>query len=112
MVVAVTAVRVMEMPVNQIVDVIAMRYRFMPASGAMLMGRVVPGTSMVGRAACRVCAAHFDHMLIDVIAMRLVEMTVVQVVDMIAVLDCNVSATGSVNVGVALVDLVFVRHRE
>lgn len=110
MVVAMAAVRVMEMPADQIVDVIPMGNGFVPASGAMLMGCVVSRAGMIGRAACRVHRAHLDHVLIYMIAVRLMEVPVVQVVDVLAVLDGNMSAAGSVNVGVALVDLMFVRH--
>lgn len=44
------AVRVMEMPVDEIVDVVAMRHRFMAAAGAMLMTGLVTGAGMIRRA--------------------------------------------------------------
>ena len=51
MVVAVVPVRVVQVAVDEIVDVIAMRHRFVPATGAVFMARLVPAALMLGRAA-------------------------------------------------------------
>jgi hypothetical protein len=53
-VVAVVAVRVVQVAVDQIVDVIAMRHRLMTASGAVFMPRFVPAALMLRSAAVRV----------------------------------------------------------
>ena len=53
-VVAVVPVRVVQVTVDEIVDVIAMRHRLVPATGAVLVAGLVPAALMLGRAAVRV----------------------------------------------------------
>ena len=69
-IVAVVAVRVMEMPLDQIVDVVAMRNRLMAALGAVLVLAGVPATAMLWGAGARIAGAHGDDVLVDVIAMH------------------------------------------
>lgn len=101
------AMRVMEMPANQIVDMIAVRNSFVAAARAVLVSGIVPRTGVIGRAGRGIGRAHFDGVLIDMIAMRLMQVAVVQVVHMIAVLDGHMAAARPVDVGMAFVDLVF-----
>lgn len=110
MVVAMACVRVMEVPVDEIVDVIAMRDGFMTAASAMPVSGVVAGAGVARRAGSRIGAAHFDHVLIDMIAVRLMQVAVVKIVYVIAVLDGDMATARSVNMRVALMDLVFLRH--
>lgn len=102
-IVAVVAVRVMEMPLDQIVDVVAMRNRLMAALGAVLVLAGVPATAMLWGAGARIAGAHGDDVLVDVIAMHMVQMPVVQVVDMGVMLNRGVPATGAVFVGMVRV---------
>ena len=48
--ITVTAMGVMQMPIDQVVYMVAMWNLLMPAGRAMDMGAVMPGTSMGGRA--------------------------------------------------------------
>lgn len=105
------AMRVMEMSVDEIVDVISVRNRFMAATGTMLMPGLVTGAEVIRRTSRRIGVTHLDHVLIDVIAVRLMQVAVVQVVDVIAVLDGDMAAAGAVNVGMTLMNSMFVRHR-
>lgn len=106
MIVAVIPVRVMQMPIDQIVDVIAMRHRLVAASRAMLVRRVVTCARVRRRAGRRVLRRHLDHMLVDMIAMRMVQMAVVQVVDMPIVPHGRMSAPGPVRMGVICVSWI------
>ena len=81
MIVAVAAVRVVQMAVDQIVDVVAVRHRLVAAPGSVLVPRLVPGAAVVRRAAVGIAGRHLDDVLIDVIAMRMVQVAVVQIVD-------------------------------
>lgn len=110
-VIAMAAMRVMEMSVDEIVDVISVRNRFMAATGTMLMPGLVTGAEVIRRTSRRIGVTHLDHVLIDVIAVRLMQVAVVQVVDVIAVLDGDMAAAGAVNVGMTLMNSMFVRHR-
>jgi hypothetical protein len=49
-VVTVTGVRMMQMVIDEIIHVIAVRYRLMPATGAMVMTGLVTSAIMIGRA--------------------------------------------------------------
>lgn len=104
------AVRVMEMAIDEIVDVIAMGNCLMAASRAMLVTGFVTGAEVIRRASRRIGLTHLDHVLVDMIAVRLMQVAVVQVVDMVAVLDGDMAAAGAVNVSVAFMDSMFVRH--
>ncbi|WP_199272356.1 hypothetical protein [Paraburkholderia acidisoli] len=94
MVVAVVAVRMVQMPVDEIIDVIAMRHGFVPAARSVHM----PGL-MAARAVSTgigVLVANLDLVLIDVVAMRVMQMTVMQIVDVITMLDGRMAASRAV----------------
>jgi hypothetical protein len=111
-IVAVIAMRMMQMTLDAVVDVVAMRHRVMPAAGPMHMGRLMPGAAMVGGAAVGIGAGHFDHMFVDMPLMRVVQVAVMQVVDMPAMPDRLMAAARAVFVG--MLGMMFVgagRHR-
>ena len=80
MVVAVIAVRVVKMVGDAIVDVVAVRHRLVAAVRTVHMARLMSTATMVGSAAIGVLARYLDHMLVDMILVRVVEVTVVQIV--------------------------------
>lgn len=110
MVIAVIAMLVMQATIDKIIDVIAMGHRFVPASRAMHMVRVVTGTGLSMIAAVGVGLADFDDMLIDMIAMRMMKMTVMQVVDMVAVTNGSVPAILAMLMRVVPMDIAVVAH--
>ena len=99
MIVAVVAVRMVEMPIDEVVDVIAVRHGLVAASGTVDVVRIVPRAAMLGGAADRVGLVDGERMRIDVVVVCMVQRAVVQVVDVVAVNDGRVSAIGAVNVG-------------
>ena len=112
MIVAVIAVRVMQMALDPVIHVIAVRYRLVAAARPVHMARLVAGAAMVGGAAVGIVARDLDHMLVDMLLMRVVQVTVMQVVDVAAMPDRLVAAAGAVLVRV--LGMVFVgagRHR-
>jgi hypothetical protein len=96
-VVAVIAVGMMQMPIDQVIDVIAMRHSFMAASWPMHVGRVVGAATVLGRAAFGIGRRHFDLVLVDVVAMHMVQMPVMQVVDVTLMADRRMTAVGTVD---------------
>lgn len=92
-------VMMMQAAIHQIADMVAMRHGLVPASGAMDMA----GVMIEGVTAYR-CTVHWirvgyvNDMLVDVIAMRMVQMTIVQVVHVITVLHGRMTTAGAVNV--------------
>ncbi len=109
MVVAVVAVRMMQVSVNKIVNVITVRYGFMTTSGTVNVIRIVTTTLMRWCATIRIGIAHLDAVLEHCpIIGNVMHVSVVQVIDVIAMLDASVFAVRSV-----LMIMVFVRvtHR-
>ena len=112
MVVAVIAMRVMQVILDAIVDVVAVRHRVVAAARPMHMARVMPGAAMVGGAAVGIGARYFDHMLVDMPLMRVVQVAVVQIIDVAVMADRLMAAAGAVLVG--MLGMMFVgagRHR-
>lgn len=104
MVVAVVFVGPMQSPVDEVINVVAMWNGFVSAALAMCMRGIARGGTGVAR---WVRFINRDYVLVDMVLVMVVQMTVVDVVDVIGVADGYVSATGSVLMRmVALMDVV------
>lgn len=77
----------MQVAVDQIIHVVAVRDRFVPASLAMPMPAFVGATVMIRRAFGRVHLIDIEAVFVEVIRVGVVEMAVVEVVDMVIVTD-------------------------
>lgn len=97
-IVAVVAVGMMQVSIDQIVDMISVGHRLVTAIRSMAVSRVMPAAAMLGRTAIRVCRTDLDDVLIDVIVVRVMQMAVVQVVDVTVVPDCDVAAALAMDV--------------
>lgn len=106
MIVAVHIVRVMQMARHQIVDVVAVRDPLVPAGRAVSVGGVVLAAVMLGCAVNRVLRPDLERVLVYVVAVRMVQMPVVQVVHVALVAHGGVTAAGAVLVLVASMDVV------
>ena len=100
MVVAVVAVRVVQVAIDEVVNVVAMRHGFVAATGTVYMSRFVAAAVVVRRAGIRVGGADGDAVFIDVVAVRMVQVAVVQIVNVAVVLDGGVAAVRAVLVRV------------
>lgn len=105
MVVAMNLVRMMQVAIDEIVDVVAVRHRFVSAAGAMHMVLSVRAALVIRRAQFRVGAAHIKRMLVDMTGVNVVQVAVVQVVDMPRVQDARVAALVVVLMGVFFMDI-------
>jgi hypothetical protein len=110
-IVAVIAMRVVQMSIDQVIDVVAMRDRLVAAVGSVDVVGVVLSL-VIRRAGIRVLLADRDYVLIDMIAMRMVQVPIVQVVHVPVVLDRGVATVLAVLmlVVVAGVGAVIVVH--
>lgn len=95
-VVAVIAVRMVQMTVDQVIDVVAVRHRFMPAARPMHMTGAMAGTVVLRRAAVRVGGADGDHVLVDMVAMHVMQVAVMQEIDVAFVAHRGVTALRAV----------------
>lgn len=90
------AVRMMEVAVDDIVDVIAVGHRFMSAVRAMDMVWIVMVAGVIRCATVRVLVAHRDGMLLNPFVGLMMEVAVVEIIDVPVVFDGRMSAVGSV----------------
>src|ERR1700751_3769624 len=84
------AVRVMKMAVDQVIDMIAMRYGLVSAARAVDVTRIV--ATAAWRTLVRIIRIDLALGFVYTIAMRMVQMAIVQIVDVVAMRDCGVSA--------------------
>ena len=98
MIVAVIAVHVVQVTGDQVIDVVAVRDRRMAAAWTVDVTLRVARALMLRRAHARVRRVHGDRALVDVIAVRVMEMPVVNVVDVAGVANGLMAAGRAVNV--------------
>jgi hypothetical protein len=111
-VVAVVAVRMVEVVGNQVVDVISVRHRLMTAPGPVGVPGLMALAGVLRGAVLGVRFADLDDVLVDMALVRVMEVTVVQVVHVSVVADRGVAAVRTVLVVVTLVDtMLFCGHR-
>jgi hypothetical protein len=102
--------RVMQVAFYQVVDMVAVRHRFMAAIRTMNVPYVVTGAVMVSRANVGVRCAHFEHVLIDMIPVHMVQVPVMQVIDVPVMTDCLMPAVWPVLVSVVSMLLAVAHH--
>lgn len=91
-VVTVIAVRVVQVTINQVADVVAMRDSLVTAARAMHMSRFMSVAAMIRGADIRIAIANLNHMLVHVIFVRMMQVTIMQIVDVVAMLDGGMPA--------------------
>lgn len=97
------------MPVNEIINVITMGHRLVTAARPVDVSGIVATASMVGGADIRILIAHLDHVFDDrTVFANVMQVTIVQIVDVVPMPHTGVLAVGSV---LMIVILVNVAHR-
>ena len=91
MVVTMAIMRMMQMPAHQVIHVITMRHRLMPTALAMHMPALMLLTN-VRPATARVRLCYLDYMLIEMIAVRAMEVPVMQIISMITMANGRMAA--------------------
>lgn len=104
--VAVPAMRMVEMAVDEVVLVVAVGNRFVPAARAVLVAVVVGAARVFGGAVSRVGFVDREPMLIVVAIVRMVQMAVVEIVGVPVVANRGVAAALAVLMPVVVVRLV------
>jgi hypothetical protein len=106
MVVAMRAMCKMQVTVYQVVDMVSVRHGLMAAAGSVTMPGFMAATGMGRCAGCRIGRAHCEHMLIHMVVMRVMQVTVMQIILMVVMVDGTMTAIGSVSVRVSLVNVM------
>lgn len=100
-IVAVIAVRMMQVAVDQVVGMVAVGNGFMAAIRAVDVPLRMGTTIMAGRAGGRIGATDSHGVLFDrAIRVYMMKMAIMKIIDMIAMLERGVPAAGTVLVGV------------
>jgi len=93
--------RMMKVPVHQIVDMIAVRNRLVPAMRTVLVAGFVPRAFMASRAIVGIGGVDPNYMLVVVIIVMVMQMAVVQVVDVAIVVNRRMTASRRMHVNMA-----------
>jgi hypothetical protein len=107
-----TVVGVMEMIAHEEIDVVAVWDRLVTATLAVHVLGAVPATAMLWRAIPRIRRADLEHVLVDVVAVWVMQVAVVEVVSVIPVRDRQMTAARTVLVGVVGMDRVLTHAPE
>jgi hypothetical protein len=107
-IVAMTAMRMMQVAIDQVVDMVAMRHGGVAAAGTVLVALLMTAAVVVRRAGIRIGSAHLDHVLVDMVFVRVMQVAVVKIVHVIAVPDSCVAAARTVLVRMVVMDLMLV----
>jgi len=99
-VVAVIAVREVQVAIDQVIHMVTVRDHFVPAAGAVDVIGTVTGAGVGRGAGYRVGGADGNHVFIDMIAVREVQVAIVQVIDVVIVTDGGMAAVRAVLMGV------------
>ena len=106
MVIAVVTVWMVQASVNEIVDVVAVGHGFVATPRSMHVPRFLAAARMQRRAAIGVLVGNLNHMLDDrSVFAGVVQVTIMKIVDMVAVLNTGVLTIGTVLVIVVLVNV-------
>ena len=92
MIIAMVAVRMVQVAVDEVIDVIAVRDRLMAAAGAVYVVLRMPAARVLRRAVARILDRYVQSVFLDLAPLGVVQVAVVQVIDVIAVLDRGVAA--------------------
>ena len=97
MVIAVVAMDMVQVPVDQIVHMVAVGDGFVPTARPMHVIGVMASALVCRRASIRVGFRHRDDMLVDVVAVGVVQVPVMEVVNVPFMLDGLVTTARAVN---------------
>ena len=97
MVVTVIAVWMVEVAVDNVVDVVAVRYGFVTTTGTMHVIFVVTCAAVSRCTTVGVCVGHIESMFVYMVPVGVVEVAIVQIVDVVAVFNGGVSTVWSMH---------------
>ncbi len=108
MIIAVVAVRMVEVAINEIIDVVAVRYGFVTAVGPMNVTSFVTVAGMLRCTIGWVLVIDFEGVTFDAVFCDVMQVAVVEVIDVVVVLYGFVAAARTVLV--VMVGVSWLRH--
>lgn len=110
-VIAMVAMRMVQMSVHEVVDMVAVGHGGMAAAGSVNMTFFVAAALVTGGAAVGVGGVNLHDVFIHVSCVGMVQVAVVEIIDVIVVLNRQVSTTGAVLMVVICVNLAGAHSR-
>ena len=107
MIVAVVAVRMVQVALDEVVHMVAVGQGLVSAARAVLVVGGVGSAVVLRSAGDGILRADLDRMLVVVALVGVMEVAVVQIVDVTVVFDGGVSAAGAVDMLMGMMDYVF-----
>jgi hypothetical protein len=107
MIVTVVAMRMVQVAIDQVIRVVAVRDGFMTAAGAVLVSALVAGTLVLRRAGGRVIGIDRQPVFLNSARGHVVEVAIVEIIHVAVVVDGRVPAAGTVLMVVLRVIRVF-----
>jgi hypothetical protein len=95
-VVAVIAMLMVQPPLDKVVNMIAVRHRFMAAPGTMDVTGLVALMAGFRGASVRIFLGHLDDVGLTVAATRMVKLAVMEIVDVVSMSNCDMAASWAV----------------
>jgi len=99
MIVAMATMGVVKMASDQVIHMVSVRHGFVTAVGAVYMALRVTFTFMSRSTVLGIGLADVYDMLINMVAVRVMQMTIMKVADMVIVRDASVTAFRAVGMG-------------
>ena len=109
-IIAVVAVRMVQVTIYQVIHMIPVRHFLMATTRAMLVICRMATASMLHCAPIRIGVRDLYHVVVVVTFVHMVHVTIVQVVCMVSMLDCRVPTAGPMHVVVVIVVVMVVCH--
>jgi hypothetical protein len=109
-VVAVVTMGVMQMTIDQIVRVVAVRDSLVATARPMTVRSVVSTATMIGRTTVGIRSAYRKCVLVHMILVWMMQMSIMQIVDVAIVTNSDVAAAGSVLMSVIGVNRMVIRR--
>ena len=88
--------RMMQVAMDQIIDMVPVRYHLMAAARPMHMALFVAYTGVIGRTAVGGGRRDLDRVLIHMVTVHMVQVAVMDVVHMVQMVYCGVTTAGTV----------------
>jgi len=111
-IVTVIPVRMVQVVLDKVIHVIPMRHPLVATRRAVHVSLLMMPAVVLGGAARWMLGADLERVFVDVIAVHVMEVPVVQVIDVVSVLDGDMSASWSVGMAVSFMHLAgLLTHR-
>ena len=87
MIIAVTAMLMVQPPVDEVVDVVAVRHGLVAAAGTLDVIWLVPLVAIFGGASVRIYFGHLNDVNLTVAAARMAKLAIMEIVDVVSMPD-------------------------